>query len=67
MRTMSTRGWRISEPGELGAPESPRALSLAIHSAGTDTASIAAETGWPRALIDEVVAASADSRPALEI
>ena len=67
MRTVSTRGWRISEPGELGAPESPRVLSLAIKSAATDTSGLASETGWPRALIDEVVAASADSRPALDI
>ena len=67
MRTVSARGWRISEPGELGAPESPRVLSLAIQSAGADIASLAAETGWPRTLIDEVVAASADNRPALDI
>ena len=67
MRTVGARGWRVSEPGELGAPESPRVLSLAIESAGADTESLAAETGWPRTLIDEVVAASADNRPALEI
>jgi len=67
MRTVSARGWRISEPGELGAPESPRVLSLAIQSAGADTASLAAETGWPRTLIDEVIAASADNRPVLDI
>ena len=67
MRTVGARGWRVSEPGELGAPESPRILSLAIASAGADTGSLAVETGWPRNLIDEVVAASADNRPALEI
>lgn len=67
MRTLSTRGWRISEPGELGAPETPRVLSLAIEGARADTALLAAETGWPRALVDEVVAASADNRPAVEI
>jgi len=67
MRTVGARGWRISEPGELGAPESPRVLSLAIESAGGDAASLAAETGWPRTLIDKLIAASADNRPALEI
>ncbi|TVZ06307.1 ImmA/IrrE family metallo-endopeptidase [Trebonia kvetii] len=67
MRTVGARGWRISEPGDLGAPESPRVLALAIETAGAGTASLAAETGWPATLIEEVVAASADSRPALEI
>jgi Zn-dependent peptidase ImmA (M78 family)/transcriptional regulator with XRE-family HTH domain len=67
MRTVGARGWRISEPGELGAPESPRLLLLAIESAGANAASLAAETGWPRTLIGGVVAASADTRPALEI
>jgi Zn-dependent peptidase ImmA (M78 family)/DNA-binding transcriptional regulator YiaG len=67
MRTVGARGWRISEPGELGAPESPRVLSLAIESAGTDAASLATETGWPRTLIDELIVASADNRPTLEI
>jgi Zn-dependent peptidase ImmA (M78 family)/transcriptional regulator with XRE-family HTH domain len=67
MRTAGARGWRTDEPGDLGAPESPRMLSLAIQSAGADTASLAAGTGWPRDLIDEVVAASADNRPALDL
>lgn len=67
MRTASARGWRISEPGDLGVPESPRVLTLAISRAGADIASLAAETGWPAPLIEEVVTASTDSRPALDI
>jgi len=67
MRTISTRGWRIDEPGDLGTPESPRMLAFAIETARVDTASLASETGWPQGLIDEVVAASVDSRPTLYI
>jgi Zn-dependent peptidase ImmA (M78 family)/transcriptional regulator with XRE-family HTH domain len=67
MRTIGARGWRVSEPGELGVPESPRLLSLAIRGAGTDAEKLAAETGWPRSLITEVLTASTDSRPTLEI
>jgi Zn-dependent peptidase ImmA (M78 family)/DNA-binding XRE family transcriptional regulator len=67
MRTINTRGWRTEEPGDLGAAESPRLLALAIDIAKVDTAALAAETGWPIALIDEVVIASADARPRLSI
>jgi len=31
VRTMSARGWRTNEPGDLGAPESPRVLARAVE------------------------------------
>lgn len=46
MRTVSTRGWRTSEPGDLGAPESPRFLALAIAGASTDTAGEGLHHRW---------------------
>jgi len=67
MRTVGSRGWRISEPGDLGVPESPRLLSLAIRSAETDAAGLSAESDWPLSLITDLLASSTDSRPTLEI
>lgn len=67
MRTLGTRGWRIEEPGDLGPPESPRLLALAIKAAHVDSATLATWTGWPHALIDDVVAASVDPRPRINI
>jgi hypothetical protein len=57
----------VSEPGDLGAPESPRLLSLAVSSAQTDAAGLMAESDWPLSLIAGLLAASADSRPTLEL
>jgi Zn-dependent peptidase ImmA (M78 family)/transcriptional regulator with XRE-family HTH domain len=67
MRTISTRGWRTEEPGELGAPEAPRLLALAIKAASINNATLATETGWPVGLIDDVLAASSDNRPLVDI
>jgi Zn-dependent peptidase ImmA (M78 family) len=67
MRTISTRGWRAEEPGDLGAPEVPRLLTLAVNTARVDSATLATETGWPVALIDDVLAASSDGRPLIDI
>lgn len=67
MRTISTRGWRTEEPGDLGAPEAPRLLTLAVKAAKVDSTTLATETGWPFALIDDVLAASSDDRPLIDI
>jgi Zn-dependent peptidase ImmA (M78 family) len=67
MRTISTRGWRTEEPGDLGAPEAPRLLSLAVKTAGVDSATLATETGWPVTLIETVLASSSDNRPLIDI
>lgn len=67
MRTISARGWRTEEPGGLGAPEAPRLLTLAMKTAEMDSATLAAETGWPLALIEDVLVASSDNRPLIDI
>jgi len=67
MRTLSGRGWRIDEPGDLGAPESPSLLALAVQTAKVDASALSAETGWPTAFIEELISASSDNRPSLAI
>ena len=67
MRTVSTRGWRAEEPGDLGAPEAPRLLTLAVRAAEVDSTTLATETGWPVTLIEEVLTASTDDRPSIDI
>jgi Zn-dependent peptidase ImmA (M78 family)/DNA-binding XRE family transcriptional regulator len=67
MRTISTRGWRTEEPGDLGTPEAPRFLALAVNAAKIDSAALATETGWPAMLIEDVLNASIDSRPSIDI
>lgn len=67
MRTISTRGWRTEEPGDLGVPEAPRLLTLAVKIGRVDSTTLATETGWPAALIDNVLTASADDRPPIDI
>jgi Zn-dependent peptidase ImmA (M78 family)/transcriptional regulator with XRE-family HTH domain len=66
MRTMGTRGWRTDEPGALGPPEAPAALVRASAIAWLSGADLSEETGWPRELIDDLMVASADSRPELD-
>jgi Zn-dependent peptidase ImmA (M78 family)/transcriptional regulator with XRE-family HTH domain len=67
VRTMSARGWRTAEPGDLGTPESPRVLARAVAAAGISADALADETGWPSELIAPVLAASTDSRPEVSI
>lgn len=67
LQTMSARGWRIDEPGELGAPESPRLLAHAVAVAGIDAGDLAQTTGWPTELIRPILNASADRRPQVSI
>lgn len=68
MRYMSMRGWRVNEPGNLGAGEAPQLLSLsaaAAQEAGVTVSTLSAETGWPAPWIEDVLAASSDQRPQL--
>lgn len=65
LRTMSTRGWRTEEPGDLGPAESPNVLVRASTLSGLSAADLSKLTGWPQDLIEEVLAASADQRPEL--
>jgi Zn-dependent peptidase ImmA (M78 family)/transcriptional regulator with XRE-family HTH domain len=67
MRTVSTRGWRTVEPGDLGVPEAPTLLARAVEIAKVDSVILATETGWPIALINDVISASTDVRPSLDI
>ncbi len=70
IRYMSMRGWRTSEPGNLGAGESPQLLALAVATArqsGITVTTLSAQTGWPESIIGEVLAASSDPRPQLFI
>ncbi|MBV9871513.1 MAG: ImmA/IrrE family metallo-endopeptidase [Frankiaceae bacterium] len=67
MRTMSTRGWRTEEPGDLGAPESPALLTRAAELAGASYSELSRATGWPEDCVEDVLAASADSRPDLAL
>jgi Zn-dependent peptidase ImmA (M78 family)/transcriptional regulator with XRE-family HTH domain len=69
-RYMSMRGWRTTEPGDLGAGEAPRLLTLAAATAarsGVTTSTLSATTGWPESIITEVLAASSDPRPQLNL
>lgn len=66
VRYMSARGWRIDEPGDLGAGEAPQLLFLAASAAeqaGLTIAALASETGWPEPMITELLNASTDPRP----
>jgi Zn-dependent peptidase ImmA (M78 family)/transcriptional regulator with XRE-family HTH domain len=66
VRHMSGRGWRINEPGDLGAGEAPQLLSLAASAAeqaGLTISTLASETGWPEPMIIELLSASTDPRP----
>jgi Zn-dependent peptidase ImmA (M78 family) len=67
IRYMSMRGWRVNEPGDLGAAEAPRLLCLAAEHAGVSAVTLSAETGWPERWIDDILDASSDRRPQLRL
>lgn len=67
MRTISTRGWRVDEPGTVNAVESPALLGIAMSTAGLTPADVSAAIGWPVDDIAKLLAESADPRPAVQI
>jgi Zn-dependent peptidase ImmA (M78 family)/transcriptional regulator with XRE-family HTH domain len=70
VRYMSMRGWRTNEPGHLGAGEAPRLLTLAAAAAeqdGVTISQLSAETGWPLPWVEDILAASSDPRPQLNL
>lgn len=70
VRYMSGRGWRVNEPGDLGAGEAPQLLSLAASAAeeaGLTIRTLASETGWPEPMITELLSASTDPRPRIDL
>ena len=69
IRYMSMYGWRVNEPGNLGAGEAPQLLSpaAAARQAGVTVSTLSAETGWPAPCIADVLTASSDQRPQLSL
>lgn len=70
LRYMSGRGWRIDEPGDLGAGEAPRLLSLAASAAeqaGLTIEALTSQIGWPEPMVIEALSASTDPRPRISL
>jgi hypothetical protein len=73
MKYMSSRGWRTDEPGrrEMGAPESPLMLGRAVKTfevtSDRSLADLCMEHGLPVAEIQDLLEASVDARPIVEL
>ena len=67
MKAMSARGWRRHEPGDLGDPEAPVLLKMAMQVAGLREDDLARRTGFTIDLIRDVLDSVADSRPRVKI
>jgi Zn-dependent peptidase ImmA (M78 family)/DNA-binding XRE family transcriptional regulator len=69
-KTMSARGWRKREPGDIGPPEAPMLLSRAVDVAtqtGTTLKEIIRRTGLPEDDIHTIIDGSRDERPRVEL
>ena len=70
MKTMSARGWRRSEPVDLGVPEIPVMLGAAIHALeakGVTLEQIASNANLPMDEVTIFVGAASDDRPKIEL
>lgn len=72
MKGISARGWRVDEPGdrELGPPEAPVILELAVERLGRmglPFAEVVSEAGLPLDDLLPIVSASSDPRPRLDL
>ncbi len=72
MKQMSARGWRQREPGDeqLGPPESPKLLELAVGrlaDAGTSLEDLVDEAGLPLDDIYTLLDVTSDKRPSLDL
>lgn len=70
VKTMSARGWRKNEPGDIGAPERPIILRRAVDVArdiGVELGNLICEAGLPGDDIFAILGESADQRPRVEI
>ena len=70
LKTMSTRGWNRREPIRLPQAETPvmfaRAVQL-LNQSGTTVDQLTDEVGLPLALVNEIIGASRDPRPVVQI
>lgn len=70
MKVMSARGWRKSEPVDLGRCESPVLLSRSVEAAageGISLAQLAEEAALPFEEVQLILGRSRDPRPVVEI
>lgn len=70
MKTMSARGWRTVEPGNLGPAEQPMLLAKALGVAGAHDVtlrSLAEKHGLPLADLQAIIQPLVDPRPAVHI
>lgn len=63
MKTVSARGWRRHEPGDLGAPEMPALLRSALETAGILVDELAERTAIPAEYLRSFLGDAIDSRP----
>jgi Zn-dependent peptidase ImmA (M78 family)/DNA-binding XRE family transcriptional regulator len=69
MKTMSTRGWRKQEPGDIGPPESPILLRRAVEivgQAGVPLHDLARRAGLPEGDINSILGTTDDDRPRVD-
>jgi Zn-dependent peptidase ImmA (M78 family) len=70
LKTMSTRGWNRREPIRLPQAEMPVMFAQAVqllNQSGTTVSQLADEVGLPLALVNEIVGASTDPRPVVQL
>lgn len=70
LKAMSARGWRQTEPGDLGRPEQPVLLRRAVDVAndvGVSLTHLAERAGLPQPEIYSIVGSSRDERPAVRL
>lgn len=70
MKFMSMKGWRKSEPVQLGTPERPTLLEKATDAlslAGMSLRAVAEEANLPYQIVEQIIGASTDKRPRVEI
>lgn len=70
LKTMSTRGWRQNEPGDLGQPERPVLLGRAVDVAarvGVPLTALAQRAGLPEHEVRAIIGTSTDNRPAVDL
>ena len=70
LKTMSTRGWNRREPIRLPQAETPVMLARAVQlleQSGITTDQLADEVGLPSGLVTEIIGASRDPRPEVQL